>query len=156
MVSFVEQSLISQSLLIPFFPAASTHVSISTTSPLERSKSPLVDTKNYSQFSNICEIFLLYQLLYLSTRMWIRVTTQIRLLRLISRVAPKPSPASPELITWFKAVSCPQKNSTKTNLSKPCKRNKGEILACKRFMRVSMVAVLSGPISYDLITKVCL
>ena len=48
----------------------------------------------------------MYQQLYLCTWMWTRVTTQISFRRLISRVAPKPFPARPELVTWFNAVSC--------------------------------------------------
>jgi hypothetical protein len=47
----------------------------------------------------------IYHLLYLCTWTWIRVTTQMSFLRLISRVAPNPSPPIPELVTWFRAVS---------------------------------------------------
>ena len=46
-----------------------------------------------------------YQELYFSTWIWMRVTTQMSFRRLISRVAPKPFPDTPELVTWFRAVS---------------------------------------------------
>lgn len=48
----------------------------------------------------------IYQELYLCTCTWMRVTTQISFRRLISRVAPNPLPARPELVTWLRAVSC--------------------------------------------------
>jgi hypothetical protein len=109
MISFVQRSLIIQSLRIPFFPAASTQVSISISSPLSHlwfcistHKHSVYDyARQWIEASHAC----IYHLLYLCTWTWIRVTTQMSFLRLISRVAPNPSPPIPELVTWFRAVS---------------------------------------------------
>jgi hypothetical protein len=76
----------------------------------------------------VSQIPIPYHLLYSSTWMLILVTTQMSFLRLICRVAPKPSPASPEHITWFSAVSCTdryqrrpcQKVRSMHGISKPC------------------------------------
>ncbi|AQK47101.1 Pentatricopeptide repeat-containing protein [Zea mays] len=55
----------------------------------------------------------------------------MRLFLIMPCVAPKPSPSSPDIQTWFSAVSW------------------------RRLSTVSRVAVLSGPTSYDRTTRVC-
>jgi hypothetical protein len=116
MISFVQRSLIIQSLRIPFFPAASTQVSISISSPLSHlwfcistHKHSVYDYARQWIWIEASHAFI-YHLLYLCTWTWIRVTTQMSFLRLISRVAPNPSPPIPELVTWFRAVSWRKKN----------------------------------------------
>lgn len=80
-------------------------------------------------------------------------------------VAPKPLLRSPDIQTWFSAVSYKNhkwfqairvKFPTQKLLSGISSNTSGASLTCSRFITLSRVAVLSGPTSYDLITTVCL
>ena len=116
----------------------------------------------------LARLWMAYQVGYRSTTTCIRVTTHIRFLMLISGVEPKPSPRRPAVLTWLSAVSCDTRRETSSlwrskqaytgvfSFFWPHKCDELIVHTCKWFINVSMDAVRSAPISYDLIEKFCL
>jgi hypothetical protein len=100
------------------------HLSPATTGQTEISLSVMNhERRRCMHMQWVRAVNLIYQIGYWSTWTCILETTQMRLFLIMPCVAPKPSPSSPDIQTWFSAVSW------------------------RRLSTVSRVAVLSGPTS---------